>query len=157
MRNLKRLCKTIVLPLIIASFTAQAGADVSAGAAILENLSRIALILVINCVMVGLPLWILHNFMPYIHSWTYSNWFQRSLLSVIAVFPMAFGFLGIFAVDMPVSHGLHHLWFYTSIVLGFYFLAIEDEIDMIDSEKVDYCYPAKNFPLLYWLKGGNRL
>jgi hypothetical protein len=161
LKFLKKLSKAIVLPMLIASFIAQTGVSfslfgldvqVQISASFWMQAWQLLLILVLNSIFVGVPCWLAHNLLPLLYSLTFMNWFQRSLLPVVALLPITFGFLGIFGGDLPVLSLIKPFWFYTAFILGFYLLEVEDEMDRSGrgtNDDGDLSYPRRTFPLAF--------
>lgn len=162
LKFIKKLSKVIILPMLIASYVSQTGLTfsllgfqlyVDTGASFMSQLWQFTQIFCIKSVVIALPLWVAHNFMPTIYYLTFMNWFQRSILPVVALFPIAFGFLGIFTGnELPFLSLVKPSWFYTAFILGFYLLSIEDEIERDGNgvkEEEELSYPRKSFPLAY--------
>ena len=162
LKFLKRISKVIILPLLIASYISQTGLNVSevglnlsinTEATFFTQFVQFIAIFSFKAMLVSIPAWLVHHLMPRIHFYTYWNWLQRSLLSILTIFPIAFGFLGVFSgKELPFLSLLNPSWFFTSFILGFYLLAVEGEIENDNSEDNDHTYSRKNFPLWFFGK-----
>lgn len=162
LKFLKKLSKVIMLPMLIASYVSQTGLTfsvsdfhlyVDTGTSPMSQLWQFTQIFCIKSAVIALPLWIAHNFMPALYYLTFMNWFQRSILPVVALLPISFGFLGIFSgSELPFLSLLKPSWFYTAFIFGFYLLSVEDEIERDGTglkEDEDLSYPRKSFPLAF--------
>ena len=163
LKFLKKLSKVIILPMLIASYVAQTGISfsffglslhVQSNESFSLQMWQLLMVLTIKAGLIGVPCWIVHNFLPAFYLLTFLNWFQRSLLPVLALLPITFGFLGIFGgTDVPVLTLVKPYWFYTSFILGFYLLEIEDEMDRYGSgvsSEENLSYPRRTFPLAFF-------
>jgi len=165
LKFLKRISKVIILPLLIASYISQTGLNMSelglnlsinTEAAFFTQFVQFIAIFFLKTLFVGIPAWLAHHAMRPIYYCTYWNWLQRSLLPVFSIFPIAFGFLGVFSgKELPFLNLLNPSWFFTSFILGFYLLAVEGEIENDYGKDNDHTYPRKNFPL--WFLGKDDL
>jgi hypothetical protein len=163
LKFLKKFSKVIILPMLIASYISQTGLNfsfygfnlyVNPESSFMTQLLQFTQILCIKSAVIAMPLWLAHNFMPLIYGLTFMNWFQRSILPVVALLPITFGFLGIFSGrDLPFLSLFRPSWFYTAFILGFYLLSIEDEMDLSGGgikDENDLTYPRRSFPLAFW-------
>lgn len=163
LKFLKKLSKVIILPMLIASYVSQTGLtfsfldfylSVNPESSFTVQIWQFTQVFCIKSLVIAMPLWVAHNFMPIFYGLTFMNWFQRSILPVVALLPITFGFLGIFSgSEMPFLSLIKPSWFYTAFILGFYLLAIEDEMDRDVSgvkDEDELSYPRRSFPLAYW-------
>lgn len=160
MKLFKRASKIMILPMIIASLITQFGLHISifgfafsvdASNTFFIKLLQMLLIVVLYIIKFALPLWLAHNFLPIVHYVTYINKLQRSFLSILPILPVTVACLGLFGRDsLALINEINFNWFYTSLVFGFYLMAVEDDINFENSRDEDgNSYPKRNFPFAY--------
>lgn len=160
MKLFKKASKVMILPMVIASLIIQFGlqatifgfnisAEVSGSFSV--TLLKLFLIVSIYLVKFAIPLWIAHNFLPIIHYITYVNKLQRSLISVLPLLPITVAAIGFFGKSSIASlNEINVSWFYTAFVLGFYLMAVEEDINYETSRNEDgNSYPKRNFPFAF--------
>lgn len=160
LKFLKKISKIIILPMIVASSISQFGLEINiwgftiginqTSSLFIQTLQFI-LALSANTFLISMPLWYLHNCLPVIHYFTYSNKLQRSLVSITPILPITFGFLGFFHTsEIQTLSNINFHWYYTAFIFGFYLMSVEDDIDhpMLKNEE-DRSYPKRNFPLAF--------
>lgn len=156
---LKRTSKIIILPLLLASLISQNGLfiqlfnlsyEVNINSPLLLVVLDAVVLVFLYTIVVGIPLWILHNLLPIIHFWTYSNKLQRSIISVVPIIPFTLAIIGFIGSDkvFPLNE-IGSNWYLTLFVFGFYLMAIEDDANGEKSEEDNNSYPKRNFPLMY--------
>jgi len=159
-KSLQKISKLIVLPMLITAYIIQTGLTVdNFGISLTIDTTRsfwsqlwqFSAIFVLKSTIVAVPAWLLHHFIPLFYYLTWFNWLQRSCLSIVAIFPISFGMLGLLSEgSLPFISSLNPTWFYTSFVVGFYIMAVESDIENYNSD--GHCdsqtfYPRKSFPL----------
>jgi len=118
-KNLKDLSKPMALPMLIASYTWQKDF------AFIEKLTSKSVSGVLqNFLIIGGIYLLLHVGLAMLKlQWKFN------LMPFLAVLFFTFGFIGVFAGDKArVLDAIHHSWFYTSFAVGFYLVALDDDL-----------------------------
>lgn len=132
-KNLKDLCKVIVLPLLCACYISQSNFSLDLGGFILsinENdmdgmkTLKTATIFIGKTIFSAIFSIAIYLLLTYVHIF---HW--RMTLPISVLLLLTFGFLGVFADDRLTSFiHIEPIWYYASFVIAFFLLAMLENI-----------------------------
>ena len=130
-KTLKELSKVLIIPLLVTAYLSESdfsifGFSVDIAASFGTQVFQFFLIFTLSVIAVGSCAWAIHEVLMYFHFMTHETGLK--VLSVVAV---SYGFLGLFGENIPLISELSHLWFYTALVCGFYFLARASDVEQM--------------------------
>jgi hypothetical protein len=134
LKLLKELSKVIITPMLIAAVIIQTGLEfeslsieVKEEDSLFSQGIKFSIIFLVKGSLTAMFSVLIHQVLIYLHIIT--NFFALHALSILF---LAFGFIGLFAgEELLFLKELNKMWFYTSFVSGFYFLATIADIEEI--------------------------
>ncbi|PCJ83452.1 MAG: hypothetical protein COA54_15470 [Thiotrichaceae bacterium] len=128
LKLLKEMSKVIIVPMLIAAVIIQSGLTLNIGFTIIsvnaddsftEQCINFFAIFIIKGSLTAMAAVIVHSLLLYVHIFL-----DNFVLHALSTFFLAFGFIGLLSGDEVLFiNQLNKMWFYTSFVYGFYFIA----------------------------------
>ncbi|WP_156473736.1 hypothetical protein [Neptuniibacter marinus] len=130
-KTLRELSKVLIIPLFVTAYLSQSGfsifgLSVQEGESIGIQLFQFIAVFSVSVVTIGFSAWGIHDLLLLLHIFTH-----EMALKILSLFALSFGLLGLFGHEVPLISNLSVLWFYTSLVCGFYFLARAADIEQL--------------------------
>lgn len=138
-KNLQDLSKVIVLPLIAVSYVLQTGLTLSLGHWVFNIPAEASpsgiifwslLVFTLKAIFISLPAILSYVGLFYAHVWLCC--YRVNFLPCVALLFIALGFYGVLTEGEvgPLSV-IHHAWFYTAFVIGFFLLQANNQYDEV--------------------------
>lgn len=136
-KNLKDLSRVIVLPMICACYLFQSDFSIDIDGLITltftDDVSTTQQFILAAIIFTAKTLWAAFWAILTYAFLLWANFtIHQAIIPIFVLMLLTMGFAGIFAKgEIPLLSELGSVWFYTSFVVGFFLLSIEEELDSI--------------------------
>ncbi len=128
-QSLQGISKVIIIPMLTAASVIQCnfsalGIFINQENGLALQIGQFILIFLVHSISVGLVAVSIHYILFLLHIFSHFT-----VLGILSALFLSFGFLAIYSENAPLIGKLNQMWFYTSFVCGFYFIARASDID----------------------------